>query len=189
MTETTARATGARLQKNVLSLPICIALSVALMGPVLAVVLNAPAAGPQTGAALPLGFLIALIVILFVATAVTLALRTTSSRIPPLAITELALVGLALAGVVAAHRDGAINHPRMLSDWAWTHAIDPVRIFGVELDRSHVTAAVEISLCFGKRHKYEGGVVFRQEHLELWKPVEDAAENELVREYGCGLLK
>src|SRR2546430_4796938 len=66
MTETTARATGARLQKNVLSLPNCIALSVALMGPVLAVVLNAPAAGPQAGAALPLSFLVALIVIMFV---------------------------------------------------------------------------------------------------------------------------
>lgn len=59
-------AQGARLQKNVLSLPNCIALSVALMGPVLAVVLNAPAAGPSTGAAMPLAFLISLIVILFV---------------------------------------------------------------------------------------------------------------------------
>lgn len=57
---------GARLQKNVLSVWNCIALSVALMGPVLAVVLNAPAAGPSTGAALPLAFLISLVVILFV---------------------------------------------------------------------------------------------------------------------------
>jgi amino acid transporter len=57
---------GARLQKNVLSLPNCIALSVAVMGPVLAVVLNAPAAGPSTGGAMPLAFLISLIVILFV---------------------------------------------------------------------------------------------------------------------------
>jgi amino acid transporter len=59
-------AEGARLQKNVLSVWNCIALSVALMGPVLAVVLNAPAAGPSTGAAMPLAFLIALIVIIFV---------------------------------------------------------------------------------------------------------------------------
>ena len=66
MSVPTASATGARLQKNVLSLPNCIALSVALMGPVLAVVLNAPAAGPQAGGALPLSFLVALIVILFV---------------------------------------------------------------------------------------------------------------------------
>jgi amino acid transporter len=66
MSEATASATGARLQKNVLSLPNCIALSVAVMGPVLAVVLNAPAAGPAAGAALPLAFLVSLILIIFV---------------------------------------------------------------------------------------------------------------------------
>lgn len=59
-------AQGARLEKNVLSVWNCIALSVAVMGPVLAVVLNAPAAGPSTGGAMPLAFLIALIVIIFV---------------------------------------------------------------------------------------------------------------------------
>src|ERR1700694_209800 len=61
-----ASTTESRLQKNVLSLPNCIALSVALMGPVLAVVLNAPAAGAQAGGALPLSFPVALGVILFV---------------------------------------------------------------------------------------------------------------------------
>ena len=66
MSVTPAADTGARLEKNVLSLPNCIALSVAVMGPVLAAVLNAPAAGPSTGGALPLAFLISLIVILFV---------------------------------------------------------------------------------------------------------------------------
>lgn len=66
MSEISADVSGSRLQKNILSLPNCIALSAAVMGPVLAVVLNAPAAGPSTGAALPLAFLIALIVILFV---------------------------------------------------------------------------------------------------------------------------
>jgi amino acid transporter len=66
MSEAPASTTGARLQKNVLSLPNCIALSVAVMGPVLAVVLNAPAAGPSTGAALPLAFLVSLILIIFV---------------------------------------------------------------------------------------------------------------------------
>ena len=66
MSATPAAGTDARLEKNVLSLPNCIALSVAVMGPVLAVVLNAPAAGPSTGGALPLAFLISLIVILFV---------------------------------------------------------------------------------------------------------------------------
>jgi len=66
MSSAPVSAEGARLQKNVLSVWNCIALSVALMGPVLAVVLNAPAAGPSTGAAMPLAFLIALIVIIFV---------------------------------------------------------------------------------------------------------------------------
>jgi len=66
MSSAPAGAQGARLEKNVLSVWNCIALSVAVMGPVLAVVLNAPAAGPSTGAALPLAFLIALIVIIFV---------------------------------------------------------------------------------------------------------------------------
>ena len=60
----------ARLEKNILSLPNCIALSAAVMGPVLAVVLNAPAAGPSTGGALPLAFLIALIVCMFVGNSV-----------------------------------------------------------------------------------------------------------------------
>ena len=66
MSSAPVSAEGARLQKNVLSVWNCIALSVALMGPVLAVVLNAPAAGPSTGEAMPLAFLIALIVIIFV---------------------------------------------------------------------------------------------------------------------------
>jgi amino acid transporter len=66
MSSSPTGTSGARLQKNVLSLPNCIALSVAVMGPVLAVVLNAPAAGPSTGAAMPLAFLISLVVILFV---------------------------------------------------------------------------------------------------------------------------
>ena len=61
-------------------------------------------------------------------TALALALRTTTSRYGWFAVVELALVALALAGVVAAHRDGAINHPRALSDWAWTTGRDPVDI-------------------------------------------------------------
>lgn len=62
------------------------------------------------------------------AVALTLALRTTSARRPSFAIVELVLVAASLANVVAAHRDGAINRPRFLSDWAWTHGIDPTLI-------------------------------------------------------------
>jgi amino acid transporter len=49
------------LQKGVLSVPNGIALAAAAMAPVLAVVLNAPAAGPVAGAALPLSFLLAFV--------------------------------------------------------------------------------------------------------------------------------
>ena len=55
-----------RLERGVLSVPNGIALAAAAMAPVLAVVLNAPAAGPVAGAALPLSFLIAFVACLFV---------------------------------------------------------------------------------------------------------------------------
>lgn len=59
-----------RLEKNVLSVPNGIALAAAAMAPVIAVVLNAPAAGPVAGAALPLSFLLAFIACLFVGNSV-----------------------------------------------------------------------------------------------------------------------
>jgi amino acid transporter len=55
-----------RLARGVLTVPNGIALAAAAMAPVLAVVLNAPAAGPQAGAALPLSFLAAFIACLLV---------------------------------------------------------------------------------------------------------------------------
>ncbi|MCW2637366.1 MAG: Amino acid/polyamine/organocation transporter superfamily [Blastococcus sp.] len=55
-----------RLERGVLSVPNGIALAAAAMAPVLAVVLNAPAAGPVAGAALPLSFLLAFIACLLV---------------------------------------------------------------------------------------------------------------------------
>ena len=55
-----------RLQKGVLTVPNGIALGAAAMAPVLAVVLNAPAAASAAGAALPLSFLIAFIACLLV---------------------------------------------------------------------------------------------------------------------------
>src|SRR5579859_7409044 len=69
-----------RLEKNVLSVPNGIALAAAAMAPAIAVVLNAPAAGPVTGAALPLSFLLAFIGCLFVGnTVVQFARRLPSS--------------------------------------------------------------------------------------------------------------
>jgi amino acid transporter len=58
------RAAG--LQGDVLSIPNGIAMAAAAMAPVLAVVLNAPAAAPSAGAALPLSFLIAFLACGFV---------------------------------------------------------------------------------------------------------------------------
>lgn len=55
-----------RLQRGVLTVPNGIALAAAAMAPVLAVVLNAPAAGPVAGAALPLSFLIAFVACILV---------------------------------------------------------------------------------------------------------------------------
>ena len=59
-----------RLQKGVLSIPNAVALSAAAMAPVLAVVLNAPGAGPDAGEALPLSFLLAFIACLLVGNSV-----------------------------------------------------------------------------------------------------------------------
>src|SRR5581483_11222766 len=60
--------------------------------------------------------------------ALTLALRTSSTRFEVVEVVELAFVALSLAGVMAAHRAGALNHPRWLSDWAWERGHDPQRI-------------------------------------------------------------
>lgn len=60
------RADAHRLERGVLNVPNGIALAAAAMAPVLAVVLNAPAAGPVAGAALPLSFLLAFIACLLV---------------------------------------------------------------------------------------------------------------------------
>lgn len=59
-----------RLQKGVLSIPNAVALSAAAMAPVLAIVLNAPGAGPDAGEALPLSFLVAFIACLLVGNSV-----------------------------------------------------------------------------------------------------------------------
>ena len=61
---------GQRLQKGVLTLPNCVALSAAVMAPVIAVILNAPAAAPNAGAALPLSFIVSFVAIAFVANSV-----------------------------------------------------------------------------------------------------------------------
>jgi amino acid transporter len=69
-----------RLESNVLAVPHGIALAAAAMAPAIAVVLNAPAAAPVAGAALPLSFTIAFIACLFVGnTVIQFARRLPSS--------------------------------------------------------------------------------------------------------------
>lgn len=67
---TSTSGDGQRLQKGVLTLPNCVALSAAVMAPVIAVILNAPAAAPNAGAALPLSFIVSFVAIAFVANSV-----------------------------------------------------------------------------------------------------------------------
>jgi len=61
-----AESKGQGLEGGVLTLKNCLALSAAVMAPVLAVILNAPAAGASAGKALPVAFLLAFIAALFV---------------------------------------------------------------------------------------------------------------------------
>ncbi|HXB48567.1 MAG TPA: APC family permease [Streptosporangiaceae bacterium] len=61
-----AEETKPQLARGILSMRNCLALSAAVMAPVLAVILNAPAAGADAGAALPVAFLLAFVAALFV---------------------------------------------------------------------------------------------------------------------------
>ncbi|MEA2281889.1 MAG: hypothetical protein QOK21_2496 [Solirubrobacteraceae bacterium] len=65
-----AATAGQRLQKGQLTVVNCVALSAAVMAPVIAVILNAPAAASSGGAGLPLSFLAAFIATAFVANTV-----------------------------------------------------------------------------------------------------------------------
>ena len=47
-----------------------------------------------------------------------------------------------------------------------TVAINPIGIFGINLDGSDIAGTVEIGLRFGERHEYEGRIVFRHADLE-----------------------
>ncbi|MEM8930127.1 MAG: transglutaminase domain-containing protein [Acidobacteriota bacterium] len=53
------------------------------------------------------------------------ALRYGASRMAWLGVLEIVVAGGGVAASVAAHRDGLVNRPLVLGDWAWTHGIDP----------------------------------------------------------------
>jgi protein-glutamine gamma-glutamyltransferase len=68
------------------------------------------------------------------ALAVFLAIRTLSQAWRPAAVLELAVVVGAVAHTFAGHRHHRIHEPRFLTDWAWSHGIDPLVVlqgFGI----------------------------------------------------------
>src|SRR5258708_37608240 len=107
-----------RLEKNVLSVPNGIALAAAAMAPVIAVVLNAPAAGPVAGAALPLSFLLAFIACLLVGNSIVQFARhlpSAGSFYTP----QCASGGRRRAG--SGRHILCLHHVRVDS-WLWAHA-------------------------------------------------------------------
>lgn len=65
----------------------------------------------------------------FLAAPVTFALRFAAARAPALAALEVLAVGGALAASLAAHREGRINRPFEIGDWAWSRGLDPALVF------------------------------------------------------------
>ncbi len=59
------------------------------------------------------------------ALALFVGIRTLSQRWRGFAVLELAVVVGAVARTFAAHRHHHITEPRFLTDWAWSHGIDP----------------------------------------------------------------
>lgn len=60
-----------------------------------------------------------------------LALRLCSSRWRAFSVVELALVVFAVAHAFADHRHMRIHQPRFLSDWAWSHGVEPELVLAV----------------------------------------------------------
>ena len=77
-------------------------------------------------------------------------LRASAARVAFLSIPELGAIAVSLASAVSAHRDGAINQPRALTDWAWTRGTDPVHVF------LWVGAAAFVALFFASLRERKG---------------------------------
>jgi protein-glutamine gamma-glutamyltransferase len=60
-----------------------------------------------------------------------LALRLCSSRWRAFSVVELALVVFSVAHAFADHRHMRIHQPRFLSDWAWSHGVEPEPVLAV----------------------------------------------------------
>ncbi len=56
-------------------------------------------------------------------------LRTAAARGQLAAVAEVGIVAAAVSISFAAHRGGQVHRPFALSDWAWSHGIDPALVF------------------------------------------------------------
>jgi hypothetical protein len=70
------------------------------------------------------------------------ALRLCGERARIFSVVELAVVVGAVAHTFADHRHQRIHQPRFLSDWAWTHGIDPATVLGAAGVAALVLAAL-----------------------------------------------
>ncbi len=61
--------------------------------------------------------------------AVVFVLRSWAARSPLGALGEVAVTVTAVAASFSAHRGGQVQRPLALSDWAWSHGIDPALMF------------------------------------------------------------
>ena len=57
-----------------------------------------------------------------------LAVRASGARHQEARLVEVGAVVLALVRILAVHREGAINRPLFLADWAFSHGIDPITV-------------------------------------------------------------
>ena len=70
--------------------------------------------------------------IVFCAAAVfgaVLTLRLAVEYHPTVAVLEMGIVATAFAAGLAAHRNGQVNRPLLIGDWAWIQGIDPTLVF------------------------------------------------------------
>ena len=61
--------------------------------------------------------------------AAVVTLRLAVERHPTAAVLEIGIVAAAFATGLAAHRNGMVNRPLLIGDWAWIQGIDPTLVF------------------------------------------------------------
>ncbi len=76
-----------------------------------------------------LAFLLGEVLLWFtLASSLLLPLRFLAHRWPLLGLFEVLLATVSIAASFAAHRQGTINRPLVIGDWAWSRALDPAMV-------------------------------------------------------------